>query len=390
MRIFKTLKQTIIHLPFLILVLLFWDSTGNRVWAQFDSFKSPFKSKIIASQQDQQGFVWFASKASIARFDGYDFFQIDFDTFSSFNTLQFNDFIINDDNIMFIATKENGLLKYDISTLTKIQKIEAITDSNIISLAANKNSKKTIWAAGQSGVYTVTDSNINRYPYQHEDLKPIHFTALDEHRFLLTTLNQLYVFDHLTTQYQLISYDNELNPSYIWDVMVVNSGVVLVSTDKAIHRSNLDLEDWHILDSGSHHQSIVHTMATSGDDVWFGSSNNGLTYFDRGVKQTPTVLLNEINSNLNKTDFSTFSSNQTGQLWIGHFDGGISLLNPKNLQWSYHHPPINQPKCQDMFQSINHISEDKDGQLWFVVNKKIIKCTQRFKKAQGNGSVGDD
>ncbi len=291
-----------------IVCLLFLNASLIILKAQ----KIPFQNFTIQNglpqntvndiDQDQQGYIWFATQVGAARFDGYEF-----EYFDSYNGLP-DDFVncllVDKEGDIWMGT-ENGIAVYD--------------------------------GAGFS-YYTMDDGLINN-----------HVDALSEDlegNIWVTTAYGLSVF----TKDGIISYsqDSALVDNSITDLFVDSQGRVHVATFPGLTLfESPDSFSIHFED-----EIIRDIIETGSNEIWYATQENGIIVVSDGSEK----YLAEQEGLTDNTIFSLLEDHQ-GRIWCGTLNEGLLLFEAGGFR------KVFSENTEDLF--VAEIIEDRGHRIWF-------------------------
>jgi signal transduction histidine kinase/AraC-like DNA-binding protein/ligand-binding sensor domain-containing protein len=332
--------------------------------AQFLDTNSPFNNKIIAIDQDQQGFMWFASQQMIGRYDGYEFTFPPIINNDQNTAVHLLDLLITQKNLLFLATRNQGLLVANLNQLTPVQTVPELKDRTVLAMLETDDAGE-LWLADKNGLYLLKDHQLIAHPFSAPKPTIDHFIQLDAQHLIISSINELLVFNKQSGQYSVIEYDTQQNSTYIWDVIKLADKKLLVSTDKALILGDMANQSWQTI-SHPHIQSTIHAMTIINDNLWLSSNKAGLKQFVGGLSDPSPMVFNKTNGLLDEHSIVTFFVDRQERLWSGFFDGQIRHINPKNLIWQKLQLNNNFNDCVPSYDAIDHVSEDAQNRLWVI------------------------
>jgi signal transduction histidine kinase/ligand-binding sensor domain-containing protein/DNA-binding response OmpR family regulator len=107
------------------------------------------------------------------------------------------------------------------------------------------------------------------------------------------------------------------------------------------------------------HGRIVRTFLEVDDEVWIGTEDGGISIWNKrsGYWRHLSSANGLANDNIH-----TIIHDQKGRKWIGHFRGGITMIDEKGVLRSFDHEPDNKHSLSS--DVISLIYEDHDGDIW--------------------------
>ncbi len=351
----------------LVCVLGFYKPDAAAV---FTEINSPFKNPIIKIQQDQLGFIWIATAVSIQRFDGYQFEVLDLENIGDDALTKVTDFIITDNDLVYIATANKGLLEYAINTQAKPIKSPRINDTKIYKLL---HDQKSLWVATDKALYQLENTQVRQFLYPDSKILVTNMIKNADNGLLLSAINSLYHFNFIDNSFQLIHY-NQHNSSYIWSLAYSNQSGLLLSTEDGLYQGHSDLHSWKTIRPDLiQHQ--VRTLVTNDNQVWLGSVKNGLVSFNHHTHQNIANLqhFNTSNSRIKNNEINHLFLDRQGNLWVGFYNGQINLLGEQALAFGYNKGIEMDPSCTSSAKYIYHINEDQQHNIWLTTKDALIR-----------------
>lgn len=360
----KILFQNIVGTIFLV---AFIAAQGNNIEFEHlnveDGLPSNFTSSVV---QDDQGFIWFATKNGLAKYDGAEFTIYKYDPDNS-NSLSNNYtwFLIKDRNgNLWITTFGGGLNKFDpkTETFTRYQhdpnNPSSLTSDNIQSVYEDKTG--VIWVIiYNNGFSRFNPSNETFTNYQHD---PNNSNSLSHNKtysiyqdddnilWISTYGGGLNTFNPQTKSFVHYQHDatnpNSLASDSMRSIIKDSEGFMWLATENGLDRFDPKTQTFvHYQSDKNDPNSLSHNLVTSIYEdsktrLWIGTLGGGLNQFDRLNKHFIHYQAepNNPHSLSNNTIFGIYEDN-TGILWITT-DNGINKYDPAHDRFiTYKHKP---------------------------------------------------
>jgi ligand-binding sensor domain-containing protein len=282
-------------------------------------------------------------------------------TYAQGNDLKFKRFSIDDGlshnkinsisqdsrGFMWFGTNE-GLNKYDGYEFTKFEKginnINKLSDDYIQCIF--EDSKENIWIGTINGGLNSYDRIYNRFVQFYYDSSQI---------MKFKKRNIISILEDKTGK--------------IWI-----GAEYIISMIDLLNNKNIDYIPSHLKDSNSNKSDITVLFEDNQNNLWFGTSDDGLGLFDR-KNNTFKYYHHDINNNksISDNDIRSIYEDIEGNLWIGTYRGGFNLLDREKELFDRFYP---DPKVQESL-TVRAINEDNKGNLWigtrnglYLFNKK--------------------
>ncbi|SDM69418.1 hybrid sensor histidine kinase/response regulator [Kriegella aquimaris] len=384
----------------IVFYLLIWLSAISLTYSQFpnlkfenlDTAEGLSSSTCTEIFQDSEGFLWFATIDGLNKYNGYEFEiyrsilndstsisnnrinAITEDKYGNiwvgtnnglnvFNkkTDQFyriglyrqlslsnsprkviNDVLYDEKNNVLWAATNNGAIKImfqgDLITQDKLEFSYYMNDeSNAYSL--DHNSVNSIIVDGQNEVWLVTGGRyLNRYNGKTDNFERVH---IDYER--------PYELNHLPKNVFVDSDDdfwigNDLSNLILW-------------SRKNNSFTHLSFADVHIPYRNLHQDN--HGV------IWVSSDGHGLFLLNKEEKKVEQQIVNNHfdSFSLPNDKPSTFLEDDSGILWIGSYDKGVSKLDPSKYSFGhYYYQPDNAQGLNEKI--VQSVLQDDKGRIW--------------------------
>ena len=295
-------------------------------------------------QQDENGFIWFATQNGINRFDGYEFIQYKRDKLLTgsgpIGDYAYKLALDKDSSDIWVATS-GGLSRYlyESDQFKHYDLIGADGERRYIVSTVLMDRFGQLWAGTRHGLF--------RYDRSTDSFSPVRFDisasawVLDIERdksgeLLVATTEGLFAIDPENPN-EIVS---ALKGEQINDIELLNSGELWISTTG---RGVLRKKDGEKLANGLEvikeiSQSNVKSGVNSieqlkNGDIWV-STNTGLTLVKFGKKLISVDLTktNDSNNLLSAAHMTRTYESRSGLVWQGTWTGGFSIYDPDSQQ----------------------------------------------------------
>ncbi|MCU4163655.1 two-component regulator propeller domain-containing protein [Carboxylicivirga caseinilyticus] len=254
------------------------------------------------------------------------------------------------DGMLWIASRGNGLISYDIENrIFKLHPIGLPDTDHIVDIMVDNNNQ--IWTIDYTGLKMYDDEKDSFYGY--------YYYSDDQHS--------------IKPSPAIIYQDNQNN---IW---VGHNGEGLglrVPPSGFQHVSNNKAEHWHL-----EHMGVNAITKDSRGNLWIANSRPGITIFNYWDWKMEQKFHREGDARGpgSGTVFTLYTDSDNS-VWLGTYEGGLQKYNSeKDYFDSFTHSPGDTASiaCND----IRAISEDVNGDLWIVTySKGIDKLDKKVNK----------
>ena len=314
--------------------------------------------------QDREGFLWFATRGGLIRYDGYDIIRYTTGE-NSISNNWVNIVFEDSEGIIWIGTNGGGLNKYDKKTNTfYAYKYDPNNPRSISSDIFNQGSSTIIedntdpdilWMATNFGLNKFNKKNETFIRFIHEPDNP-----------------------------------NSLNDNELYSLAQDAEGILWIGTKKGgLNRFDPKTEQFlhfsfHPEDTRSISGNWVLSLLPDKDILWIGTEN-GLTKYFISDKTFMNYVHDPLNSNsLPDMDVYFISKTSFGKYYLGdayNTDIGLIEFDPeKETFHHYKHDPRKQYTISD--NMTRYLYEDNTGILWVIGLSGVDKYdpkSRRFK-----------
>jgi signal transduction histidine kinase/ligand-binding sensor domain-containing protein len=367
----------------------------NVKFERFSLDQGLSQSVVLASLQDSQGFMWFATQDGLNRFDGYEFviYKHDPDRPDSLSNNFVQDILSDPAGGLWIGTNGGGLdrLEPDTGKFVHYQHDPAdpySLSSNVV-LSLYRDREGVLWIGTNGGGLDRFDAESARFVhYQHDPQDPqtlshnaVSWILQDQEGALWigTMGGGLNRLDPETGRFGRYQNDPEdpdsLGHDSVQSIHEDKEGVLWIGTDGGgldrflpeidgfVHYRH-DPNDPHSL-SNNQVWSIYEDRA---GELWVGTFGGGLDRYDREAKRF-------VHYQNDPSDPESLSNNQVwsiyedraGGLWFGTFGGGVNRFDRERYKFRlYQHDPQEPHSLSE--NMVWSIYEDREGTLWVGTN----------------------
>lgn len=333
--------------------------------------------RVFCSAKDSKGFVWFATRVGIDKYDG--------EVFSHYDFTKYNDNfkirgVISDRKGQIYAYTERFIYVYNENSDSFVQlqkqntnKQEIITSELITSVFFDKDN--CIWIGTTAGILYSKDLNtwssvtgFNSYAvYCFAD-------GVDGDFWLGTSKGVSYIYRSAQNQYHCKQFNpitylaNKRVQSLYFDRTSKMLWIGTFADGLFLYTAENQLKN--ILVS----TSPIRTMSKlSSSEIWIGTDGGGIFVFDL----LNGVLKNKYSQTTNND--GNFESNSiyhllidNGKVWISTYSAGVLLCNVNTISNKiFKHQKDNNTSLYN--NHVNAIIEDKSQNIWFGTNSGISK-----------------
>jgi ligand-binding sensor domain-containing protein len=274
------------------------------------------QNSIFSIVQTPDGFIWLATNAGIARFDG-----VDFDIFNRGNTPGMisdnSEFLLVDrQGILWIATSQGGIMCCKNGVFeNKYTQTDGLAGNNVRVILESRNDSASFWIGTAGGLNRLEQGEIFTVPFPG------------------------------TARSHKIKALVEDSRGRLW-----------VGTGKGLWVVTKNQDQYVMKHAGFESTEITALVIDREDRLWVGTNGNGLIRV-HGESRTVFTTENGLSSNL----IGVLYLDGEGALWIGTREKGLNCLKD------------NQISAFNMEQGLSHnyilsVFKDREGNFWIGTN----------------------
>jgi ligand-binding sensor domain-containing protein/signal transduction histidine kinase len=342
---------------------------------------------VVDILQDRRGFMWFATRDGLNRYDGYSFvvYKHDPNDPGSLSSNFIQDLLEDDHGYLWVATND-GVNRFDPTTerctryLHDPDNPDTLGGASVKSVAQDGHGN--LWFGTEDGGLDGLDPRHGTFTHHRHDSEGrfvgrITQVIKDRHGDIWFTGERgLFHLDQQAGQVTRrpaatngLSADSlhEDEAGDLW--MLTNSPVVgLVRYDRRAERLTsypVAARAVGALASTTTGGSLNGTLAADGQDGLWVPSSDGLSYFDRRRGRFTHTFQHE-DANPHSLDSNAIFSvyqDRGGVLWVGTENSGLNILNFRQRQFVHHmHRPADPSSLSP--GRVKAIHQDPDGVVW--------------------------
>ncbi|HHL31368.1 MAG TPA: response regulator, partial [Oceanospirillales bacterium] len=333
--------------------------------------------------QDDKGYMWFATKNGLARFDGYKFNIIHHGQGKTLgNVLS----IINDvDGSLLIASRGQGLFRYYQGELKHIEVFSGEIRPEISALGLDQNNR--LWIGTNEGIYRLLNGKASKLLNFHNE-KSYSFINLGDSKLLVQTIKKIYKFDINTGAYTKLSVlPKDQYNNYVLHQDAYNN--IWLGRTNGLYLFNKDCDCFQ--ESEIKLNGIkIYSMVSDDKYLWIGSIYHGLYRYSYKSKEL-VHLKHDYQKQNSLSDDSVYSLyiDRSKVVWVGTFHAGVNFINPNNLEFDTISAENHAATCAKNF--ITHaITVSKNKDIWLATENGLVKISNTDECTLFNYNPNDD
>lgn len=308
---------------------------------------------VFAMAQDAQGFLWFAGKNGLLRYDGYkvEVFRHDPDDPNSLSSNDVNDLLVDRAGRLWVATLSGGgLNRFDVTGQNFVRyqldpaDPHSLGSNNVYALA--EDSRGDLWLATH-------DNGLNRLEHSSG-------------RFIRYPLPVPGVTDLAVRDLAIDRFDN------VW-AATQSQGLYRIHATRPDTRSYRSVPDDRTSLSGDR---LFKLYVDAYDNVWVGTMT-GLNRFDR-VSGTFVRYQHDplVSGSLGAGMVWDICEDSAGNLWVATGNGALNRFNKWQNQFEQFQP--DEYSSQALSGTVVSLHLDRAGDLWLgTYNSAVNRLSER-------------
>ncbi|MBF4470366.1 hybrid sensor histidine kinase/response regulator transcription factor [Flavobacterium sp. HJJ] len=345
---------------------------------------------VLASAQDEDGFMWFGTKDGLNRFDGYRFktYRSQSDPIHSLGS-NYIQSIHAYKGVIWVGT-DKGLYQYNKKTDKFMVLNEAINDRiNDI----NHDKKGNIWFVSGSILYKYSTLSKETKTFNPNKYFVTTSISRDENgEIWASSLNKLYHYSEESLSFENVAINPPANKASfrITSIYAFNKNTILIGTqDHGVLVYDLKSKTTSSLQFAGKDPVFVRQFKKRGnDEVWI-ASESGVYVYDFKTKRNINLRKN-YNDPYAISDNASYSItiDKENGVWIGTYFGGINYHQKQYTQFKKYFPQKGQNSISG--SAVREIHKDDQGDLWIGTEdsglNRFNPRTQTFTSYLPNGS----
>ncbi len=238
-----------------------------------------------------------------------------------------------------------------------------------------QDSKGFIWIATNQGLnkfdgyeFTVFEKGMGSYNYSADDLILSVFEDSKKNLWIGTENDGLAIYNSSDNKFIHITHNpNRLKGDEIRAISEDRNGNIWIASLYSIDM--VDQKQFKTIEFIPPHLNKAKSLSSelntiyfdNDNNLWFGTSDNGLGLFDIKTNTYQYFKFNTLENNcLNDNDIRSIYEDSKGNMWIGTYNGGLNLFNREEKTFK---PVFPDPLIPESL-TIKAILEDSKGNLW--------------------------
>ncbi len=285
-----------------------------------------FNARIRSPIQDESGFVWFSSKNSIWRFDGYQVTNIN-DLLNTENIdLNRSRFIYQDKTGVFWLGTQNGKLYTIKNSIENLVVEGSDSTEKPMNFSAITELNGTIWLATQNELLAINDSQISQHPYPAKYNNSIinSLVSKDDDIYIVTSTDML-LFSSKTKHFKPVQFETSKDAPDLRSLQLFDQKFWL-ATDHGVYIKSYGETQWRpflpeLLDMK------IRTISVDSKYVWVATILNGLFRVSKTNGTIKHFTQQKTLGGISSNELTDVMLDQSGLVWLFHFNGSVDIYD---------------------------------------------------------------
>ncbi len=356
-------------------------------------------NNVISITQDNDGFIWIATKDGLNRFDS-NTFEVFKNSESGSNSISSN--VLNcvyadkHDDIVWIATEKNGVDAYNYKT--KIFTHYEHDHNNRSSLIANgvtdinSDSSGNLWFATYLSGIDYYDKKTGQFT--HYNQSNVQGLGSDYNWCILPDNDGKLYVGHVNTGLSIIDLESKTainlhwepnNPNCIPNNTVTSlfkdsKGNIWVGSRGGLSLFNPETNSFTNFSHEAHNpnslssNNVESIIETQKSELWFGTEGGGINILNlddlsSNISQATIkfkhLYAGDLPSNISSSSVQTLLQDNFGNIWLGGYIGGVNFIsNQESFFNKIDYLPLTSNKNTLLDKVVPDISCDDNNNIW--------------------------
>jgi len=300
------------------------------VFQHFEDFQS-IKSQYIKSiVEDQYGYIWIGTLKGVYKFRNSEL------TNSATNIIlpdtHIQDLFIDDQNHLWIGTKNEGLFVYKNSTLIKVVSNDYQINS-VTKIYATKDNQ--LWIASNEGLFMVSNNKLIRPKLNSQSILSKNITELSSTESGNLIVGGIGVLHLAGLKNGIIKSIHLKKGEYIHDLHVDHEGSIWIATSLQLRKFSTDKNEF-VTSPKLPGATRILSIQQFENYLWIASIDGGIYKINITTNKVNQYIHDKNhNFSLSENHIRTIYISDRNHLWVGNFSGGLSMLDLNQFDFDF-------------------------------------------------------
>jgi signal transduction histidine kinase/ligand-binding sensor domain-containing protein len=382
----KKLASTLI----LILLLITLSAQESYVFKHLSSDDGLSHNTIFSIYKDKYGFMWFGTASGLNKYDGVNFTVYYNNPKDSTSICSDHIVTICEDSYgnLWFGGDYYGLSRYDrkqdiFENYTYIPNKPGGLSSNNIRCVF-EDSRKNLWIATSGGGINLYDRKTNSFKYFLSDknspnsIGSNYITSIAEDKsgniWFMSSEIMLCKYSPQNEKFTNFRYNHKynlnLNTELSYKIYIDSDDDIWLTSEIGFFNFNPQTNAFTLYNKSGPGPRLNVNMTTTITEYKKGilfilTDHGGINILNKQTGEISYLLKSKTNQSslVNNQLYSIFKTNQ-GQIWIGSYFGGLSILDQGNIKFQQLQNLVVNNNGNDPSNSVLTICEDANGEIW--------------------------
>lgn len=332
--------------------------------------------------QDTHGFMWFATRDGLNRYDGLKFTIFRNDVADPNSLASSFVYCVTEDTEGKIWIGSSGLNVYD-PVKNRMKRIEerpsdpeSFQGGRVYNIKTDTDG--TLWICTTMGLVHYFPSTGKFHTYKADGKNgSIGVTSVfsvcvtrDNRLYIAPSDDMIYEFDRKTGTFESISYKIAYFGNNATKYITEGSNGLLYITSEfaGVHIYDPKTGTSSLLDKGVGKLNVTsvktRVLEAADDELWIGTDGGGINIFNPSTGAVNYIISDpKITKSLSGNAIFKMYKDRDGNIWVGHYGTGLSVYKRNKEKFtSYIHNPFNSSSINK--EVVTAIFEDSKGRIW--------------------------
>ena len=340
------------------------------------------QNSVVSIAQDSLGFMWFATRNGLNRYDGYEFrvFESQPDDSLSLSSNAVNSLEVLSGTVLWIGTAQ-GLCMWD-QRIGKIVRMNSYFDKDTLKGVYNigdlhVDSQGDLWVmASMGGFHIFQRKKGERMFHKRLTLRDLpgniegFYGQFMEDRignvWIGTSRRGIWIYNRTKDSFAPLPASQSLDTLAVTSMLCDKSGTPWIGTLKGLYTWKSSTSEF-VPVPGLNDPIVRSLYMDRNGRVWVGTDRGGLNLYDNVTHSFKVYNESTDGTGLLHNSVQSIYGDRQGILWVGTYAGGVNYHDPNpgkfyNYQVGTQGSPLNS-------NIITAFAEDQDENLWIATDR---------------------
>lgn len=352
-------------------------SAQRALW--FTTEDNLSNNKIQSICADQNGFIYIGTENGLNRYDGYNFTNFYHNANDTLSLLSnyVRTLYTSSDGILWVGTNKG--LQYMMPNSGLFHTVRLENTSQVFISKILKLSNGDIWVATSGrGIFRIRPNNM-LYAENLDKITPqlgmdVCRTIHEDYSGMVWIGTPIGVFLCDPTTMRISAFHREVINGDVNSIHEDSQGYIYITTSKELFVWNSIENRLQTVTPQESIWDITHSFMDNNETLYISLRGNGLLRYNKELGQLVRLRQSINNYELDNLDISAMYHDQQGNIWMGCFLSGLTMIKSDIDQFNYY-------KFSDYQEQISGVVTammlDDGGNIWIGYNNKGLTAIDR-------------